>query len=380
MGAAALLALAGCAKKVETPKPQAPVVFVTPAISKDIVEWDEYAGRLAAPDRVEVRARVSGYLESTNFKDGQMVKQGDLLFVIDPRPYAAKFERAAGDLKQAQAKLDLAQLNDKRTVKLAADKVIAQEEIDSRRNELLQAQAAYESAKADYDDAKLNLDFTQVRAPISGRISRELVTQGNLIRGSDTGDPTLLTTIVSLDPIYCYFEVDERSVLKYQRLAREGKRPSSRTAENPVRLQLADEDSFSHEGKMDFVENQLDPQTNTIQVRAIIPNSDLSLTPGLFARVQLLGSGPYKAVVIPDKAVIADQSQKFVDVVKPDGSVEYRKVGLGPMIDGLRVVRSGLEGGEKIVTRGIQRLQPGVKVDARPDDTAAASPTPKQGA
>ncbi|MGH8046208.1 MAG: efflux RND transporter periplasmic adaptor subunit [Chthoniobacterales bacterium] len=355
---------------------------MTPAISKDIVEWDEYAGRLASPDRVEVRARVSGYLDSTNFKDGQMVKQGDLLFIIDPRPYEAKFERAAGDLKQSDAKLKLAQLNDRRTTKLAADKVIAQEEIDSRRNELLQAQAAYEGARADYDEAKLNLNFTRVTAPISGRISRELVTRGNLIRGSDTGDPTLLTTIVSLDPIYCYFEVDERSVLKYQRLDREGKRPSSRRVANPVELQLADEDGFPHKGKMDFVENQIDPQTDTIQARAVIPNPDLQLTPGLFARVKLLGSGLHPAILIPDKAVITDQSQKFVNVVKGDGSVEFRKIKLGPIIDGLRVVTDGLKAGEKFVTRGLQRLQPGVKVEAHPDDTAkpAASPTPDTGA
>jgi RND family efflux transporter MFP subunit len=367
-----MLSLAGCSKKAEPPKPPASVVFVTPAIGKDVVEWDEYTGRLAATDRVEVRARVSGFLDSTNFKDGQMVKEGDLLFTIDPRPYQAKFDRAAGDIKQAEAKLKLARLNDQRTVKLAADKVIAQEEIDSRRNELLQAQAAFQAAKADYDDAKLNLDFTQVHAPISGRISRELVTQGNLIRGSDAGDPTLLTTIVSLDPIYCYFEVDERALLKYQRLDREGKRPSSRRVANPVQLQLADESDFSHHGKMNFVENQLDPLTATIQGRAIFENPDLSLLPGMFARVKLQGSGAYAAVLIPDKAVVSDQSQKFVNVVQPDGSVEYRKVELGPIIDGLRVVHSGVKAGDKIITRGLQRLLPGAKVDAKPDETAAA--------
>lgn len=365
---------AGCGKKQEASRAAAPVVFVTQAISKQVVEWDEYTGRLVATDRVEVRARVSGYLESTHFKDGQMVKEGDLLFVIDPRPYQAKFDRAAGDLEQAEAKLKLAQLNDQRTAKLAADKVIAQEEIDSRRNELLQAQAAREAAKADHDDAKLNLDFTQVRAPISGRISRELVTEGNLIRGSDTGDPTLLTTIVSMDPIYCYFEVDERAVLKYKRLDREGKRPSSRKVANPVMLQLADETEFSHHGRMNFVENQLDPLTATIQVRAVFDNKDMSLLPGMFARVKLQGSGAYEAVLIPDKAVVSDQSQKFVNVVKPDGSVEYRKIELGPIIDGLRVVQSGLQAGEKIVTRGLQRLLPGVKVEAKPDDAAGPAP------
>ena len=371
------VALSGCDHKSESPKSAPPVVYVTPAISKKIVEWDEYTGRLASTDRVEVRARVSGYLESVHFKDGQTVKEGDLLFVIDPRPYQAKYDRAVGGLRQADAKLKLAQLNDQRTAKLSANKVISQEEIDSRRNELLQAQAAFEAAKADADEAKLALDFTRVTAPISGRIDRKLVTEGNLIRGSDTGDPTLLTTIVSLDPIYCYFEVDERSMLKYQRLDREGKRPSSRRVANPVQLQLADETGFPHEGHMDFVENQVDPQSDTIQGRAVFPNPDFFLTPGIFARVRLVGSAEYEAVLIPDQAIVSDQSQKFVNVVKPDGSVEYRKVELGPINDGLRIVRSGLQPGEKVITRGMQRLLPGVKVQAQPDEsTATPSPTP----
>jgi RND family efflux transporter MFP subunit len=368
--------LAGCGKPTTPPAAVKPVVFVTPAIGKKIVEWDEYTGRLAAIDKVDVAARVSGTLESVHFTDGQFVKAGDLLFVIDPRPYEAKFERAGGDLQQADAKLKLAQLNDKRTVKLAADKVIAQEEIDSRRNELLQAQAAYQSAQADYDEAKLNLSFTRVTAPISGRISRKLVTEGNLITGSDASNPTLLTTIVSLDPIYCYFEADERAYLKYQRLAREGKRPSSRTTANPVELQLADEDTFSHKGKMNFVENALDEQTSTIQGRAVFPNADLQLTPGMFARVRLAGSGEYEAVLVPDQAIITDQSNKFVNVVKPDGTVDYRKVTLGPIYEGLRVIREGLETGEKVVTRGLQRVRPGATVDARPDETKGDGSVP----
>jgi RND family efflux transporter MFP subunit len=367
-------ALSGCDHKSEPPKSAPPVVYVTPAISKKIVEWDEYTGRLASTDRVEVRARVSGYLESVHFKDGQTVKEGDLLFVIDPRPYQAKYDRAVGGLRQADAKLKLAQLNDQRTAKLSANKVISQEEIDSRRNELLQAQAAFEAAKADADEAKLALDFTRVTAPISGRIDRKLVTEGNLIRGSDAGDPTLLTTIVSLDPIYCYFEVDERSMLKYQRLDREGKRPSSRRVANPVQLQLADETGFPHEGHMDFVENQVDPQTDTIQGRAVFPNPDFFLTPGIFARVRLVGSAEYEAVLIPDQAIVSDQSQKFVNVVKPDGSIEYRKVELGPIHDGLRIIRSGLQAGEKVITRGMQRLLPGVKVQAQPDESTATPP------
>jgi len=371
--------MTGCNKPAAPPAAPKPVVFVTPAISKNIVEWDEYTGRLAAIEKVDVNARVSGMLESVHFTDGQFVKQGDLLFVIDPRPYAAKFERAEAVLKEADAKLKLAQLNDNRTVKLAANKVIAQEEIDSRRNELLQAQAAYLAAKADYDQAKLNLDFTQVTAPIGGRISRKLVTEGNLITGGDAANPTLLTTIVSLDPIYCYFEADEEAYLKYQRLAREGKRPSSRTTANPVELELADEDAFAHKGKMDFVENAIDEQTSTIQGRAIFPNPGLQLTPGLFARVRLPGSGRYDAVLVPDLSIITDQSNKFVNVVKPDGTVDYRKVTLGPIVNGLRVIRDGLKAGENVVTRGLQRVHAGVQVDAKPDETKGNGSVPPTG-
>ncbi len=358
-----------CSRRAAPAPPPKPTVFVTPSTTKEIVEWDEYTGRIVATDKVDVRARVSGFLQATYFKDGQFVKKGDLLFLIDPRPYQARFARAEADLRQSDAKLKLAQLNDQRTARLAANKVIAQEEIDSRRNELIQAQAAAEAAKADYDDARLNLDFTQVRAPIGGRISRELVTEGNLVSGSDAGSPTLLTTIVSVDPIYCYFEVDERAYLKYARLDREGSRPSSRTTANPVELQLADEDSFPHKGKMDFVENALDEQTSTIQGRAIFSNPGLQLTPGLFARVRLQGSGKYDAVLVPNLSVITDQSNKFVNVVTPDGKIDYRKVTLGPLIDGQRVIRDGLKAGEKVVTRGLQRVRPGAAVDAKPDET-----------
>lgn len=356
----------GCNRSPTPPPPAKPVVFVVPAEGREIVEWDEYTGRLAATDRVEVRARVSGFLASTHFQDGQFVKEGDLLFVIDPRPYQARFDRANADLQQTEANLQLARLNDQRTQKLARDRVIAQEEIDSRRNELLRAQASHEAARADAADARLDLDFTQVRAPISGRIGRELVTRGNLV-SSDT----LLTTIVSLDPIHVYFEADERAYLKYQRLDREGKRPSSRRVANPVELQLADERGFPHKGRMDFVENAVDEATSTIQGRAVFPNPDLQLTPGLFARVRLQGSGPYNAVLVPDQAIVTDQSNKFVNVVKPDGAIDYRRVELGPLIDGKRVVRSGLSPDERVVTRGLQRLRPGAVVEAKPDETAA---------
>lgn len=370
VGAVILAAGGGCSRKPAPPPAAKPVVYFVPAIGRSVVEWDEYTGRLEATDRVEVRARVGGFLESVQFKDGQFVKEGDLLFVVDPRPYAARYEQVAAEAKQAEARLQLAQLNDQRTQKLATNKVIAQEEIDSRRNELLLAQAALQAAQAALNDARLDLEFTQVRAPIAGRIDRALVTRGNLVNSE-----TVLTTIVSLDPIYCYFEADERAYLKYQRLDREGARPSSRRAPNPVELQLADETDFPHRGHMDFVENALDEQTSTIRGRAVFSNPDLQLTPGLFARVRLQGSGRYDAVLVPDLAIVTDQSNKFVNVVKSDGTVDYRPVTLGPLFEGLRIVRSGIAVGDKVITRGLQRVRPGAAVDAKPDSRfESASP------
>jgi len=328
---------------------------------RELIEGDEYTGRLEAVDSVEVRARVSGYLQSVHFKDGQIVKKGDLLFVIDPRPYQAELDNAEAALKLAKARLKLAQDNLARAKKLLSAHAISQEEADTRASDERVALATVEQAEAAVQTAKLNVEFTRVTAPISGRISRKLVTEGNLINSGTGG--TLLTTIVSLDPIYCYAEADEQSFLKYTRLAREGKRPSSREVRNPAYLTLADETGFPHKGYIDFVDNRLDSNTGTITGRAVFPNPDLTLTPGLFARIRIPGSGKYKAILIPDEAIVSDQSEKYVFVVNNKNTVEQRGVKLGPLAGGLRIIREGIKPEDWVIVSGVQRARPGAIVD-----------------
>jgi RND family efflux transporter MFP subunit len=356
-----ILVLASC-KQEGAPTPPPPKVTVSQPVVRELIEWDEYTGRLEAVESVEVRARVSGYLESIHFKDGQIVKKGDLLFVIDPRPYQAELDQTEAELKLAKARLKLAQDNLARAKKLLSARAISEEEADTRSSDERVARATVEQAEAAIEAAILNVEFTHVTAPISGRISRKLVTEGNLINGGSGG--TLLTTIVSLDPIYCYAEADEQSFLKYTRLAQEGKRPSSREVRNPAYLALADETGFPHKGYVDFVDNQLDPNTGTIRGRGIFPNPDLTLTPGLFARIRIPGSGQYEAILIPDEAIGSDQSQRFVMIVNNQNTTEYRKVVLGPIVNGLRIIREGVKPQDWVIVKGVQRVvKPGVKVD-----------------
>jgi RND family efflux transporter MFP subunit len=374
-----------------------------------IVEWDEYVGRLAPLETVEVRARVSGYLATTNFDEGQIVNAGDLLAVIDQRPFQAEVHRTEANLSAAKAMLGqsqsaaaqaeaekknavireaLAQKRLRRSDQLRqqnattiedfdvrssefeqaqADVVVADAGIDAAKAAIVAAQAAVGVAQANLDLAKLNLQYTEVRSPITGRISRRYVTEGNLVSGG-TNDSTLLTTIVSVDPIHCYFDADEAAFLKYVRLAREGARPSSRDVRNPVYVALANEEGgFPHLGHMDFVENRLDEETNTIRGRAILPNKNLDLTPGLFARVRIPGSPAYEAVLIPDRAIGTDQAEKFVYVVDDQNKVARTGVTLGSISHGLRVIRSGLTGSEKVVLSGLQRIRPGAEVDVEMD-------------
>lgn len=367
INALAVLALASVAiscggeKKAQGPPP--PAVTVVKALQKEVTEWDEYTGRLAAVAEVEIRAQVSGYLESIHFKDGQIVNKGDLLFVIDPRPYQAVLDRATAQVKQAEASLALADANLARAQELSNKKVVASSELDDRRSKQLEAAAAIQVAQAEVKSAQLNLDFTRIDAPIGGRINRHLVSEGNLISGG-AANSTLLTTIVSLDPIQAYFEADEQAYLKYTRLDRSGARRSSRDTPNPVKLALADEEGFPHLGKMDFVENRIDVNTATIQGRAIFENPGLILTPGQFVRLRLLGSPAHPAVLVPDQAIGSDQSQKFVWVVGGDGTASYRTVKPGPMIDGLRVISEGLKADEPVVVLGLQSVRAGIKVKA----------------
>jgi RND family efflux transporter MFP subunit len=367
----AALVLAACGTSAP-PAPPPPKVTVVQAITREIIEWDEYTARLDAVESVEVRPRVSGYLQSIHFQDGSLVKKGDLLFLIDPRPYEAALHRTQADAELAKNRLDLARKNFERATNLLASHAISQEESDIRQSTVRQAEASLEEAQAAVDAAKLDVEFTQIRAAVAGRVGRKLVTEGNLINGGVGTQGTLLTTIVSLDPIYAYFDADEASLLKYNRLARTGQRRSSRDYNNPVRVALADEVDFPHPGVMDFVDNQVDRGTGTIVGRALLPNPDLDLLPGLFARLQLPGSGRYQAILVPDEAIGSDQAQKFVFVVDGESAAQYRVVKTGPLVDGLRVVREGVTPEDRVVVSGLQRVKPGIKVDAQP----ATSPPP----
>ena len=370
--AAACLAASAC-KKSAAPagRPPAPVTANQP-VQREVVEWDEYPGRLDAVDMVEIRARVNGYLESVHFKEGAEVKKGDLLCVIDTRPYQAELDRAEAQLKQAQTRFELASNDLVRAEKLLQSKAISEEEADSRSKAKREAEAAIQSGQASVEMAKLNLDYTHVTAPISGQISRKMVTEGNLINGNQ-GQATVLTTIVSLDPIYCYVDADEHAVQKYQKLAREGKRVSARGGQLSCELGLANEHGFPHHGVVDFVDNRVDPNTGTMRTRGIFPNEDRSLMPGFFARLRLTGSAKYEALLIPDQAVGTYQAQKFVYVVNDKDEVEYRPVKLGPISDGLRVVREGVRQGDWVVVEGLMTIRPGSKVTPKKAAIASGS-------
>ncbi len=357
-----VLLLVACEPRQASPPPPPPKVTVSQPVVRDVVESDEYTGRLEAVESVDVRARVSGYLQTVHFTDGTNVKKGALLFVIDPRPYQAELNRTKAALEQAKAQYERTQKDFARAQQLVKTRAMSQEEVDTRAAEQRQAEEAVQAARAAVDATQLNVEFTQVKAPISGRISREFVTAGNLIMGG-TADSTLLTRIVSLDPIYGYFDVDERSYLKYARLWRDGKPTDSREVKISVDLGLADERGFPHQGQLDFVDNRLDPNTGTMTGRAIFLNPNLTLVPGLFARVRLPGSSKYQALLVPDEAIGSDQTQRFAFVVDDQNIVEYRKLELGPMIDGLRVIRDGLKPEDWVIVNGVQRVRPGAKVD-----------------
>lgn len=365
------LVLAACSKPpAEAPPP--PAVTVAKVVQKRIKDWDDFTGRLEAVESVEVRPRVSGYIDKVAYIEGRSVKQGDLLFVIDPRPYKADHDRAAADLARLLTARDLSTTELARVQKLQASGAVSQEELDERRSSLAQAEANVAGARAALETAALNLGFTRVTSPIDGRVGRAEVTRGNLVTGGNNGG-TVLTTLVSVDPIYMYFDADEEAYLRYNQLAREGSRPSSRDAENPVQLGLANEDGWPHLGLMDFVDNQLNPTTGTIRARAVFDNKEGYFTPGMFARIRLLGSGEYEALLIEDRAVGTDQSQKFVFVVGTDNKVEYRAVKLGRLVDGLRVVRDGLKAGETVIVNGLQRVRPGAPVTPTLEAMGAAA-------
>jgi len=355
------LLLGGCGKSGGPQAPPPPQVSVAQVLVKQVKDWDEFTGRLQAVETVEIRPRVSGYIDKVAFTEGSLVKRGTLLFVIDPRPYQADYDRAAADLKRAKTALDLGRIELTRVQRLKDSGAVSQEELDQRKSAVAQTEADVAGAGAALESASLNLNFTKVTSPVDGRVSRAEVTRGNLVTGGSNGG-TLLSSVVSMDPIYLYFDADEQSYLRYAQMARSGELPNSGDTGSPVQVGLANEEGFPHAGKVDFVDNQLNPQTGTIRARAVLQNKDGHFTPGMFARVQLLGSGAYSAVLIDDRAVNTDQSQKYVLVLGANDQIEYRKVKLGRVIDGLRVVREGLKAGDVIVVNGAQRVHPGVTV------------------
>ena len=326
-----------------------------------MTEWDEYTGRFEPTDRVDVRARVDGYVSSIHFRDGVIVRTGDLLFVIDPRPYEAVLEGARADVARAETRVELATTDFIRGEEIFAIKGISQEEFDQRTQAKKEAEAALVVARAAERAAALNVEFTSVRAPMGGRISENYVSVGNLVSGGQAGS-TLLTTIVAIDPIQFVFDASEADYLRYSRLNAKGERRSSRDAANPVRIRLLDESTITLVGTMDFVDNRLDPTTGTIRGRALVPNKDGFLTPGQFGRLQLLGSGEFDALLVPDSAILSDQSRRFVWTVGNDDVPEQRVVEPGGLERGLRIVRAGLQRGDRVVINGMQRVRPGAKV------------------
>lgn len=359
------IGLAGCEKPAQAPAASAPAVTVANPTKRTVTDWDEFTGRFDAIEQVQVRARVTGFVMSVDFKDGAIVKTGDLLYVIDPRQYEAAAEQARGQLADAKAKVDLAERELTRAETLVKTSAVSESVVDQRRQTLSAAQAATMQAEGALKRALLDVEYTRVVAPIDGRVSRHLVTVGNLVQGSESG-ATLLTSIVSLDPIHVYFDMDESIYIKNSRLWFEGKRPSSRDTANPVQVILSGETKPSHEGFVDFLDNRLDIGTGTLRGRGLVKNQDLSILPGQFARVRVLGSAPYEALLLPDTAIATDQSRKIVFVVKADNTVEARPVVLGPLDDGLRVIREGLKPDDQVVIDGLQRVRIGAKVTPHP--------------
>jgi multidrug efflux system membrane fusion protein len=368
-------ALTGCSEKPQPQAAAAPPVTVAQPVKRTVTDWDEFTGRFEAVEEVQIRPRVGGFVTNVEFRDGAMVRAGDLLYVIDSRPFEAVADQADGQLSDARAKAELAKRELDRGLTLNQSQAVSDSIVDQRRQALQAARAAEMQAAGLLKAAQLNIEFSHVLAPITGRVSRHLVSIGNLVQGSDNGGSTLLTTIVSLDPIYVYFDMDEATYLKNNRLYFEGKRPSSRDTPNPVQVTLSGETKPSHDGKMDFLDNRLDVSTGTLRSRAVIPNKDLSILPGQFGRVRLIGSAPYEALLLPDTAIATDQSRKIVFVVKDDNTVEAKPVVLGPLDDGLRVIREGLKAEDRVIVDGLQRARVGAKVSPHPAAAPAGGKT-----
>jgi membrane fusion protein, multidrug efflux system len=372
-----LLAASGCRKASAPLQPPLPVNFVT-AVEKQVNEWDEFTGRLDAVEFVEIRPRVSGYITEIHFEAGAFVKEGDLLYVIDPRPYQADFDRAAAEVDRLDAQLKLAQIELKRAKELRDKNTISASEFDQKAATYQGAAAAKSSAEAAKNAAALNLEFTQIKSPIDGRVSDARITLGNLVQPG-AGPESVLTTVISVNPIYAKVDADENAVLKYVKLSEEGKRVSARTAKIPAYVQLGNETDFPHEGYVDFVDNRLDPGTGTIRARVVLENWNPNfITPGFFVRVRVAGATPYRAALVADNVISSQQGLKYAFVVKPDNTIERRNLETGSIFEGKRIVKSGLKDGEKVVSTRLQLLQAGMKVTPVPEGSPAAETNTKK--
>jgi multidrug efflux system membrane fusion protein len=379
LGAAISLALlvAACGQGTP-PAPPAPPVTVATPVSQKLIDRDEYVGRFIAVDAVEIRARVSGYLEKIHFTDGQLVKAGDLLMTVDQRPFRASVDQARADLARAKSQADLTAADLGRAQTLLQQKTIAEALFDQRVQAKRAADAALQAAEAALKTAELNLEFTELRAPVSGRIGDRRVSPGNLVTGGTAGGTTLLATVVSIDPIRFEFSFDEAAYLRYQRIATHSGRAAERGTSLPVELRLLDEKAFEHKGSIDFVDNVIDTSSGTIRGRAVFQNPTALFTPGMFARVLVPGSAEYEALLVPDQAVGTEQIRKFVYVVDAENTVRQKYIELGSLQGRMRVVKSGLEAGDRVVVNGLMRVRPGAKVTPMTEEEMKAAQQKQQ--
>jgi RND family efflux transporter MFP subunit len=359
---AGLALFTGCGRSTAKQQSPPPAVTVAPVEQREIVEWSEFTGRVEPVESVEVRPRVSGYIQEVRFQSGQLVKKGDVLFVIDPRWNQATFD-------QRQAEYEQARREQERTAQLLANKAISAEEADGRK-------ARFEGAKAALESARLDLEYTEVRAPIDGRVSRALLTEGNYVSGV-AGSASLLTTLVSVDPVYVHADIDEDAYLKFSELVRDRKLGDDDGGKIPVGLELADEQGFPHLGHIESFDNRLNPGTGSILLRAVFSNNDGRIVPGLFARIRIPLSERHPALLVDERAIGTDQSQKFVLSLTPTNTVAYQPVQLGPLVEGKRVIRSGLQAGEEIVVNGLERVRPGMPVTAEKEALNASRTGPQ---
>src|SRR5580704_17812473 len=369
----------GCRKASAPQQGPLPVNVVT-VVEKEVNEWDEFTGRLDPVESVEIRPRVSGYITEIHFEAGAIIKKGDLLYVIDPRPYQADFDRAAAEVDRMDAQLKLAQIELNRSKELRDKNTISASEFDQKAATYQGSAAAKSSAEAAKNSAALNLEFTQIKSPVDGRVSDQRITFGNLVQPG-AGPESVLTTVMSVDPIYAKVDADENAILKYVKLSEEGKRVSARTEKIPAWIELGNETDFPHEGYVDFVDNRLDPSTGTVRARIVLKNWDPNLiTPGFFVRVRVAGATPYRAALVADRVISSQQGLKYAFVVKPDGTIGRRTLETGSLFEGKRIVKNGLNDGEKVVSTRLQLLQAGMKVTPVPEESPAAGADAKTSA